>query len=449
LTNEGRDLSTDEGLAASRTADLVEGVTSPRWRLPLTLALVMLSCPGVTWAGLLDSHWLDLDRWPFIPIPEVATDPNSGTTYGFLPVFLLSDANREVRHVFAPDVNDNSTLGPGGFFRLFNYPSDDTEWYVVAGASEHVAREVDLDYADGLSRNNGFFLEGRFYFEHDPSSRYFGSGNDSHYSDQSNYTLEQLFGDGLLGFRPTRTVAIVLEERPRYVRIRRGVFTDVPYTGDSFPTLDGLDGGTEWLHRLLLAYDTRDSINLPLRGTLLVAFAGFTEKILGSSDSHVEFGVEARRYLPLGERFTLAAHLHLRYRTANSGNPFWALSSLGGEASGDSSALGLPLGRGQTWRGGGAGRFVDRNLFVANLELRTRLFGLDASGTHIELEVAPFLDVGRVFPRLDANPIVVDDLHPAGGMGFRALVLPFVVGYVDVGYAADGFAFFSGINYPF
>ena len=43
----------------------------------------------------------------------------------------------------------------------------------------------------------------------------------------------------------------------------------------------------------------------------------------------------------------------------------------------------------------------------------------------------------------------VTDLHPVGGMGFRGIAEPFVVGYVDVGWGGEGAAVFSGINYPF
>ena len=34
-------------------------------------------------------------------------------------------------------------------------------------------------------------------------------------------------------------------------------------------------------------------------------------------------------------------------------------------------------------------------------------------------------------------------------MGLRAIAQPFVVGFVDIGWVAEGPAFFSGINYPF
>ena len=40
-------------------------------------------------------------------------------------------------------------------------------------------------------------------------------------------------------------------------------------------------------------------------------------------------------------------------------------------------------------------------------------------------------------------------LHVDGGLGFRAIAKPFIVGYVDIGYGGEGIAIFSGINYPF
>jgi hypothetical protein len=69
------------------------------------------------------------------------------------------------------------------------------------------------------------------------------------------------------------------------------------------------------------------------------------------------------------------------------------------------------------------------------------------ASTRLDLEVAPFLDVGRVFSGLDTWP--VSDLHKVLGVGFRGVARPFVVGYVDVGYGSEGTAIFSGIGYPF
>ena len=91
----------------------------------------------------------DPTSWPFIPVPEIATDPNGGTTVGLLPVFLFTDTQNQIRNIFAPDVNWNTTLGAGGTFRYLSYPSEDTNWYAVAGGSQDIARHVDLDYQTG------------------------------------------------------------------------------------------------------------------------------------------------------------------------------------------------------------------------------------------------------------------------------------------------------------
>jgi hypothetical protein len=141
----------------------------------------------------------------------------------------------------------------------------------------------------------------------------------------------------------------------------------------------------------------------------------------------------------LHPRVTLAGHLAVRYMPVGKEAPFWALSRLGG----DRNLVGFR----QALRGFGEGRFIDNNLFAANVELRSRVFALDLFATHVALELAPFFDVGRVFPTLSTNPF--RQLHPVGGLGFRGVAAPFVVGYVDVGYGSEGFAVFSGINYPF
>src|SRR5690242_13136686 len=88
----------------------------------------------------------DPDTWPFIPVPEIATDPNGGTTVGVLAAVLFNDQNHQITNIFAPDVETNTTLGPGGTFRFLSYPSEDTQWYAVAGPQEKIARKGDIDY---------------------------------------------------------------------------------------------------------------------------------------------------------------------------------------------------------------------------------------------------------------------------------------------------------------
>jgi hemolysin activation/secretion protein len=131
--------------------------------------------------------------------------------------------------------------------------------------------------------------------------------------------------------------------------------------------------------------------------------------------------------------------MSLRYLPTVRDAPFWALSSIGGGVS--------VLGGEQPLRGYGAGRFYDRDSFSTTVELRHKMFTFDAVTTKLDIEIAPFVDLGRVFSSTSTDPL--DHLHPVVGVGFRGIARPFVVGYVDVGYGSDGAAVFTGLNYPF
>jgi hypothetical protein len=73
--------------------------------------------------------------------------------------------------------------------------------------------------------------------------------------------------------------------------------------------------------------------------------------------------------------------------------------------------------------------------------------GGNPKSTHVALEVAPFVDAGRVFASSDTGPL--SQLHSVGDVGFRSIARPFVVGYVNLGYGSEGLAVFTAINYLF
>jgi hypothetical protein len=394
------------------------------------------SMPQYDWSSF---KLQDPNSWPFIPVPEVATNPNGGVTYGVLPVWLFTDSKNEISSILAPDINSNSTLGPGGNFRYLAYPSAETNWYATAGAQETIARNVDIDYQTGRQHDTWWSFEGRFFFERDPTERFYGTGNDSHYGNQSNYTTKQVYGEGILGLNLSRKLQISMTERPRWVRIQEGGFTSVPSIFTQFPHQKGLDGGSEVLSQWMIQYDSRDSVDIPRTGTLGRLYYGVADRRFGSSISYNRFGGELRQYVPIGEKVTLAGHIFNEYEPAGNEMPFWSQARLGGDES--------LLTDQETLRGYGAGRFVDNNLFVMNLEVRTRVWDKDVMGTHGILELAPFAEAGRVGHELGYNPFV--DMHPVGGIGFRGIAEPFVVGFVDLGWGGEGAAIFSGINYPF
>ncbi len=378
------------------------------------------------------------DTWPFIPVPEIATDPNGGTTVGMLAAVLYTDSKNQITDIFAPDIETNTTLGPGGTFRFLSYPSEDTNWYVVAGAQQKIARRVDVDYQTGRTRKQWWSFEGRFYFEKDPTERFFGVGNDSRLGSETNYTTNQVYGLAVLGLNFTQDLQLALSIRPRRVRIQHGAFDEASIF-QLFPKQKGIEGGSEVVNQAVFSYDTRDSLQVPRKGGLALAYFAIADRRFMSSISYTRFGGELRRYYAVNEKVTLAGHVFLEYNPSGNETPFWSMGRLGGQES--------LLTDQETLRGYGAGRFIDNNVVVANGEVRTRVWDRDIFGTHGILELAPFFDIGRVAHNLNFNPL--SQLHPVGGLGFRGIAEPFVVGFVDVGYGGEGVAVFSGINYPF
>lgn len=394
-----------------------------------------------TWHRPQNFTLMDPDSWPFIPVPEIATDPNAGTTVGILAAMLFTDANHQISDIFAPDIETNTVMGPGGTFRYLSYPSEDTQWYIVAGAQQKIMRRVDLDYQTGRQKKKWWSFEGRFYWEHDPTERFFGVGNHSSLGNQTNYTTKQLYGLGVLGLNFTEDLQLALSMRPRYLRTGKGAFntSKIPPIFKLFPHQKGIEGGSEVLNQLVLSYDTRDSIEIPRKGGLGLVYFSIADRHFMSSVSYTRFGAELRRYYTITPKITLAGHVFMEWEPAGNEMPFWSMARLGGEDS--------LLTDQQTLRGYGAGRFVDNNLAVANIEMRSRVWEHDIFGTHGILELAPFFEAGRVGHYMSMNPL--SELHSVGGIGIRGIAEPFVVGYVDIGYGGEGTAVFSGINYPF
>jgi len=380
-------------------------------------------------------------QWPFslFPVPEVATDPNQGTTFGILPVFLFSDDHHEIRQILAPDIAINTILGASGNFRYLAYPSSNTQYYFMAGGSQNIARRVDLFYSTGRDRDKWWSFEGRLFFEKDPTERFYGLGNNSSHGNETNYTTQQLYFRGTLGINFTHNLQLAITEQPWYMRIQQGALDNLPFIGTRLPLLQGLGGGSEMVTQVVATYDTRDSVDVPRHGGLYRAFYGVADRAFLSSFSYNQAGFELRHYLPITSRITLAGRIYSLYTPAGQETPFWAMARLGGEES--------ILFDQQTLRGYGAGRFVDNNITDFNFEVRARVYERNIMGTHGILELAPFIDAGKVFAYADQNPLT--PLHPVGGLGFRGIAEPFVVGYVDVGWGSQGPAFFSGINYPF
>jgi len=368
----------------------------------------------------------------FIPLPEILTDPNEGNTYGFLQVVLFLDQQKIIKYILAPDVRYNKITGVYPAFRLFGYPSVTQKWSVVLRKSQNIDEDYDLRYEDNAFWQDRVRLFANVEFEKDSTDRFFGFGNGSPEKAESNYTAKETNVLVWLAYRLQPTLSLTYRSRLRVFRVERGGVDNLPFIADEHPGTPGLGGATIVGQEFGLLYYTRDDTNIPRRGGLGLFSAEFIPRALGSSISIIKYAAEARKFIPFRDRYVLAMHGRLDYIQSDDQVPFFEQNDVGGR---------------DTLRGFGSGRFVDKNRFFASAELRTRVYRREIFGVNAELELAPFLDFGEVFKSARVSPFT--DLHAVGGLGFRGVVRPQVVGFVDIGMGEQGLAAFTGLEYPF
>lgn len=379
----------------------------------------------------------------FVPVPEIIVDPNEGNTYGLLGAWLFLDERDEIRYMVAPDIRLNETKGIFPTFRLFGYPSETRRYSIAVGKSTTKDEGYEVDFIERSVAGGPFFVRGYFNFERDSTERFYGFGKRSDENDESNYTASDLLAEGSGGLWVREHVSVAYRMRIRRFGISRGQVDGVPYIlAPRFtrkPATDirgrGADDAVYWAHRLVVGYDTRDSIDMPAQGAFSSLYVEAADRQLGSATSFLKFGFEGRGFIPLrGSKRNPVLALRVLGDWVSGGRetPFWEMSSLGGR---------------RALRGYGGDRFIDFNRALAGAELRTRVYARRLFGVMAELEVAPYLETGQVFRALGDSP--VDDLRWVYGLGFRGLVRPQVIAFVDIGYGDEGTAVFTGIDYPF
>jgi hypothetical protein len=368
----------------------------------------------------------------YIPLPEILTDPNEGNTYGALGVVLFLDEQKIIKYILAPDVRYNKITGVFPAFRLFGFPSLDRKWSIVVRKSQHIDEDYEFIYQDNAFWQDRLRLSANLEYERDSTERFFGFGNGSSEKDESNYTAQEGIGVVRLNYRLQPTLELTYQSRVRVFRVKKGGVDSIPFIDDEHPGTPGLGGATMVGQEIGLVYDSRDDTNIPREGGFGLFSAEFIPRSLGSSFTAIKYAAEVRKFIPLRDRFVFAMHSRINYLQSNDDVPFYEQNDIGGRRS---------------LRGFGSGRFVDKNSFFASAELRTRVYQRQIFGVNAELELAPFFDFGQVFDSSRRSPF--NDLHPVGGLGFRGVVRPQVVGFVDIGLGEQGPAVFTGLEYPF
>jgi outer membrane protein assembly factor BamA len=266
----------------------------------------------------------------------------------------------------------------------------------------------------------------------DGSRRFFGLGPESRKSNESGYTSEDSVIRATAGINFLHYWRATLGARFRRFSTEQNIVPNIPDMASQFPATPGIGTHKTMTGEFRLLWDSRDLPITPSRGSSGELFIEKTNVDLGSDSDYVRYGMEGKRFF-LWENPKYVTVVHGLYEKANGPNiPFYELPSLGGR---------------ETLRGFGDGRFADRGRLVFNIEHRMTLASLEMMGIRTNFELAPFMDLGSVFP--DIQDIKSKNFQPVYGAAFRAAVKPNVVGDVEVGVGREGPAIFVDINYPY
>lgn len=374
-------------------------------------------------------------RWRnhlFVWLPAISTDPNTGPTYGLMPVVVMADQQtRHIRHLMAPSVTYNRLFGTTGTMRYYYYPTDKSQLFSVASYSKNTNRELKVRYENASAFDDVVYLRGEAQHSIDGSRRFYGIGPDSRESDEAGYAFRKSGGRADAGVNFLQYLRATMGLRIMSQQTRHNIIPDTPDIETAFPGTPGLEQQQTNSYQWRLVFDSRDIPVTPSRGTSGELFLEKTSHGLGSDADFFRHVVEGKHFIPWSDRQTTVVR-GLYERVIGPNAPFYERAALGGRGS---------------LRGFGEGRFVDTGRIVANLEQRMTFASVKLMGIETNFEAAPFMDVGTVFPHLDQ--MQSRDLQFVGGVGFRAAVKPNVVGDVEIGVGREGPAVFVDINYPF
>ena len=369
----------------------------------------------------------------YFPIPAVSTSKNDGNEAGLIVPILSTDPDGELKYLVAPMIVHNSIVGTRGALNLFRYEPGGREIRFIGSYTERIERRVGFSYADPAFSQGRYSLNfGASYFKN-ATSRFFGLGQATSEVEQTNYTAREARANWRFGVYANEVTQIAVGQRLRQVSLQRGA-TDLPFTGDEFPAVDGVQGESIILgHRATFYYDTRNNLISPTDGMAVTAYAEVNQNLRnGDHPVYSRYAMEVKKLFPSeSKRAILVVRADLQ-ATIGTQVPFFEQSSLGGQ---------------NNLRGYGVDRFIDKNLVALSIEERIHLMRTKVAGVTADFDIAPFLDTGQVFN--DYRDVTFKNYRMTPGIGFRGIVRPNVVGRVDYGYSREGGAIFAGLDFPY
>ncbi len=367
------------------------------------------------------------------PIPSASTSKNDGNDAGLIVPILITDPDGELKYLLAPMIIQNSIVGARGTFNLFRYDTGGRQMQFIGSFTERIERKLVFNYTDPAFSDGRYFLNFGGSFFKNATSRFFGVGQSTVEASETNYTAREARANWRFGVYANEVTQVAVGQRVRQVSLQRGA-TDLPFTVDRFPTVDGVQGESIIVgHRATFYYDTRNNLFSPTDGMAVTAYAEVNQNIRnGDHPVYSRYELEVKKLFPSeSKRAILVVRADLQ-ATIGEQVPFFEQSSLGGQSN---------------LRGYGVDRFIDKHLISVSVEERIHIARAKIAGVAADFEFAPFLDTGQVFS--DFKDVSFKDYRMTPGVGFRGIVRPNVVGRIDYGFSKEGGAIFAGLDFPY
>jgi hypothetical protein len=379
--------------------------------------------------------------YSIIPLPAFQYNRNEGAWIGALTPMFRANAEGQVEDIIAPIYLHNALIGETFALNYFGYREETRQYHATVSHATKVERLVDVGYKDTGYDDGRYIIALQANSGKTAFNRFFGFGNNASQQTESNYAMGDTEVKATGGINLTDAFSVLGTERARKVSIQNGVVSSVPQTLQTFPTAPGIDGADIWSQRLTLSYDTRDNQLTPLEGLYATAWGESDQNYKEDNrDQWWRATGDVRSYLPNADgKAVFVSHAMIDALAIDNkglvpqGVPFYERPTLGGE---------------DTLRGFGTGRFVSSYAILVNAEERVALVKRSIMGNVVELELAPFVDVGRVGQKIRSDKVLANmQVNP--GVGVRLLARPNIASRLDVAYGRDGANVFVGLDYPF
>lgn len=207
--------------------------------------------------------------------------------------------------------------------------------------------------------------------------------------------------------------------------------------------LVGCDGGWDNGLRFGLSFDTRDFEPDPNSGIFADVALDLSTHVLGSDYDYARLLTSARAFVsPLPSVTDLVLALRATFQVQSQSTPFFSLPVLP-----YTEDFRTGLGGHRTLRGFQQDRFVGHVMSLVNLEARWTFHRFAVYRQKFALMLVPFVDAGRVFPRVEDFSFA--DWRRGQGAGFRASWNLATVISVDYAFSSEDSGLYVNFNHQF